>query len=243
MVDYAYLSVSETNFKGCSSGKWGGAVYWYYGKTYSGTIFTSCLFRENTADNGADFCVYTGSSTLPSNPFDSNCLTYNNVEYPSGLDYSSGRHQYKSGEWLKSLGTTCPSNSGGEGDVDDVTLPQCETAADPTPVSKTLYVSTDGAETSNCGKDRESDPKCCYWNNTNDCISTTTGCPKKDRYSYNYKYPFDSCPCISISKAISSTESSPYDWNKVILMESSGGAHQSDASAIAVAAKKVWITG
>ena len=164
MIDYLKMSVTSTNFTRCSSGKFGGAFYWYYNTTYSTSdslypFFKSCMFCENTADNGADVCVYTGSSDLPSNPFDSNCKTYNEVDYPSGLDYKSGTsHKYQSGKWLKSSDTTCPSDSGGEGDVDDVTLPQCETDADPTP-GKTLYVSTDGAETSNCGKNREYNKK------------------------------------------------------------------------------------
>ena len=88
------------------------------------------------------------------------------------------------------------------------------------------------------------------YNDLSDCFQITNGCPGsyydsryRQYYMYNYKLDNGKGPCKSISKAIGSNESSFYDWNKVILMESSEGAHQSDTAAIAVAAKKVWISG
>ena len=248
-VDRGSLSASSSNFTSCSSKTYGGAIYLYYPST--GISITSCIFCENTATKDApDVCFY--QSSTPSNPF-SSCVTYNPTKtYTSGYYYNSYSQQTG---WLQSSGTTCPSNSGGGGggeedgdDIDDVMIDDCPSDdGDPTP-GKTLYVSTDGAETSNCGKNRESDPMCCYYSNLTDCYSITNGCPGSYydyslRKYYTHNYTSDSGFCISISKAIGSNESSASDWNKVILMESSEGAHQSDTAAIAVAAKKVWITG
>ena len=163
MIDYADISISSTNFTNCSStasGAYGGAVYWYRNSAPSGgPFFRSCRFCTNRATNGPDFMITAGDS--PDNPFDSDCVTYNEKEITCGY-YSSG-YKEASG-WLSRMGDTCPSDSGGRGegeeedDIDDVTIDECSSDdGDPTP-GKTLYVSTDGAETSNCGKNRESDP-------------------------------------------------------------------------------------
>ena len=175
MVQNAKLLIISTNFTNCSSSQYGGAFFWYYSSTFTTTPFQSCIFCNNTATSGgADLCRYVGQQTSISSPFDGNCKTYNTATNLSGFTTSSA---YTNKNWITSSGTECTSDSSGEGegssedggesgevvyDIDDVTIDECPSDdGDPTP-GKSLYVSTDGAETSNCGKNRESDPLCIH---------------------------------------------------------------------------------
>ena len=122
MVDYAKVDVTSTNFTSCSSGQYGGAFCWDYGKNSDSPtgypFFKSCTFCENSATYGADLCFRPWSSNL--NPFDSNCITYNSAENITGYLYKSGQGPsaswvYTNQQWITRGGSFCPQPP-----VDDV---------------------------------------------------------------------------------------------------------------------------
>ena len=170
MADYgATLKATSCNFTECSSGGYGGAIYWYpptsgqssYSYSNGKVELKYCIFCSNTASNGPDLCIRSNSKP-DENPF-IDCTTYNSDEqYTSGYYDSGYSSYYEQSSWISRSGETCPSDSGGGGesgevvyDIDDVIIDECSSDdGDPTP-GKTLYVSTDGAETSNCGMNRE----------------------------------------------------------------------------------------
>ena len=78
-------------------------------------------------------CIYVKNE--PGDIIDDTSITYNSAEYTTGYYKSGGGGSgYINKQWMTKGGTTCPSDSSGEGDVDDSIID--ESSSDP---SRTPY--------------------------------------------------------------------------------------------------------
>ena len=157
--EYKDMQLSSCSFVNCTAAQSGGAIYWSPSTTPSSTkvVLSELTFCNNKAStNGHDVYINT---MLTTSPF-SGCTSYSTTK-TSSFVYSGGNKD----SWVTVYTSDCPCEYDSTSslcnvidDIDDVMIDDCPSDdGDPTP-GKTLYVSTDGAETSNCGKSRESNP-------------------------------------------------------------------------------------